>query len=166
MWWRKAGGLLLALGVLGGCGADGYDRAQYAVGSVGGVLFSNSLVVTRQVLPQRSANGGLSLEYALLFQNEGASSARLGLADAYAKLDGEPDLAQVRCGAHGSSPSPALDIAPGQRLRVDCRLSLTPEGLVEARISDRELLLAVPLLSGGQLVTLSFTYRLKLEDAS
>jgi hypothetical protein len=159
------GRMLLALGALSGCGAGGYDRAQYSVGAVAGVLFSNSLVVTRQVLPQKTPNG-LSVEYALLFQNESAAAARLGLAEAHAKLDGEPDLALARCAAHGSLPSAALVIPPGQRMRVDCRLSLTPEGLAEARASDRELLLTLPLLSGGELVTLSFTYRLKLEDAS
>src|SRR5687767_7307596 len=141
MWWKKSRTLLLVLLVLsglGGCGGGGYDRAQYSVGAVAGVLFSNSLVVTRQVLPQRTPDGGLSVEYALLFQNVGAADARLGLAEAYAKLDGEPDLALARCAAHGASPSPALVITPGQRLRVDCRLSLTPEGLAEARSSDRE----------------------------
>jgi hypothetical protein len=161
-----AGRLLLALGALSGCGGGGYDRAQYSVGAVAGVLFSNSLVVTRHVLPQKTPNGGLSVEYALLFQNQSAAAARLGLAEAHAKLDGEPDLALARCAAHGSLPSVTLVIPPGQRMRVDCRLSLTPEGLAEARASDRELLLVVPLLSGGELVMLSFTYRLKLEDAS
>lgn len=155
------------MGLLSGCGgAVPYDRAEYSLGTVARLAYSNSLVVKREVLPERTRNGRLSVEYALLFQNEGAETAQLALSEAYAKLDGEPDLATVRCASHGFLPSRAIQVAAGQRVRVDCRLSLTAEGIVEARTSDRQLAFWLPVLSGGQVVELEFIYRLKIEDLS
>jgi hypothetical protein len=152
---------------LAGCGGPAvYDRAEYTAGSVASLLFSNSLVVTREVRPQKLPRGGISVDYSLLFQNEGAESARLGLAEVKAKLNGQLQRVAVSCAAHGYLPSRSLDLPAGQRLRVDCRLSLTPAGIREARVSDSEIAFAVPVLSAGRLVEPSFAFRLKLEDFS
>jgi hypothetical protein len=153
--------------MVSGCGsASQYDRAEYDLGTVARLSYTNSLVVKRQVMPKRTRGGGLSVEYSLLFQNEGTEVAQLALSEAYAKLDGEADLATVSCAAHGFLPSRTIQVPAGQRLRVDCQLGLTPEGIAEARVSDRQLAFWLTVLSAGQVVELGFHYRLKLEDLS
>ena len=167
MRWRVLGAACSLVGMMGGCGGTvHYDRAQYCLGTIARLSYSNSLVVKREVMPMRTREGGVSVEYALLFQNEGAEPAQLALSEAYAKLDGEPELATVRCASHGVLPSRAIQVAAGQRVRVDCRLGLTAAGVLEARASDRQLAFWLPVLSGGQVVELEFIYRLKLEDLS
>lgn len=167
MRWSSMGArALLALGLVGCGGPAVYDRAEYTAGSVASVLFSNSLVVTREVKPRKVSGGGIKVEYALLFQNEGAESARLGLAEATAKLNGQLGRVVVSCGQHGYLPSRSLNLLAGQRLRVDCRLTLTAAGITDARGSDSEIAFAIPVLSAGRLVEPSFTFRLKLEDLS
>jgi hypothetical protein len=165
MWCSELGAVVAAALLLVGCGgAPEHTRTDYAIGAAGRVLFSNSLVVQRRVQPQRTPDGSLVVEYAVTFQNEGAELAQIALADAYAFLDGEPDLATVRCAARGAPRSHSLNIAVGQRVRVDCVLGLTANGIREARSADRELAFRLPVLSAGQLVTLTFAYRLSLED--
>lgn len=167
MRWLGSGAWVAAACVWCGCSSPPpYDRAQYSVGSVASVLFSNTLVVTREVLPRKSASGSLEVEYALLFQNEGAEAVRLLLSEATAQLNGLPERATVRCAAHGYLPSAALSLPPGQRLRLDCTLGLTAQGVSDARSADTEIVFELPVLSGGRLVTPSFEYRLKLEDAT
>lgn len=148
-----------------GCAAAPYERAQYRVGAVGGVLYSNSLVVGREVAPRKTATGP-RVEYALLLQNEGNEIAKLGLSEVTAELNGQRGRVQARCAQHGFLPSRSLDLRPGQRLRLDCQLSLTPSGAQEARTSDSEIVFGVPILYAGQLVTPEFSYRLTLEDSS
>ena len=167
MWWRVSGVVCTVVGLLSGCGGGSrYDRAEYNLGTVARLAYTNSLVVKREVMPVRTRDGGLSVEYALLFQNEGAEVAQLALSDAHALLDGEPDLATVSCAAHGFLPSHAIQVPAGQRVRVDCRLGLTPEGIAEARVSDRQLAFSLTVLSSGRVEELVFTYRLQLEDLS
>jgi hypothetical protein len=148
-----------------GCATPGFDRASYELGSVAGVLFSNSPVIAGKVLPTRAGNA-FALTYPLLFQNQSHGVATLGLSGATATLNGEPAQVIVRCGEHGYLPSASLSLQPGERLRVDCWLSLTANGLRAARSGDSELLLEVPVLSEGRLASASFAYRMKLEDAS
>jgi hypothetical protein len=148
-----------------GCASPGYDRASYELGSVASVLFSNSLVIAGKVEPQRTSRG-FTVTYPLLFQNQGHATASLGLAEAEASLNGEAAHVVVRCGEHGYLPSASLSLPAGQRLRVDCVLSLTASGLRTARSGDAELLLEVPVLSEGSLRSASFGYLLKLEDVS
>jgi hypothetical protein len=148
-----------------GCAARGYDRASYELGSVAGVLFSNSLVIAGKVLPQRTG-AAFALSYPLLFQNQSNATASLGLAEAVATLNGEPAQVVVRCSEHGYLPSASLTLQPGERLRVDCQLSLTASGLRMAQSGDSEILLQVPVLSEGRLLSAAFAYRVELEDAS
>jgi hypothetical protein len=150
--------------VSAGC-SSGFNRASYELGSVAGVLFSNSLVITGRELPQRTL-GGFTLAYPLLFQNQSNVTASLALAGATATLNGEPAHVLVRCAEHGYLPSASLSLQPGERLRVDCLLSLTASGLRTARSGDAELLLEVPVLSEGSLLSATFSYRVELEDAA
>ena len=163
--WRWFLSVWLGSVVSTGCAAPGFDRASYELGSVAGVLFSNSLVISGEVLPQRSSSG-LTLAYPLLFQNQSNVAASLALAEAAATLNGEPAQVVVRCGEHGYLPSASLSLQPGERLRVDCLLSLTASGLRTARGGDAEIVLDVPLLSEGSLRSASFAYRIRVEDAS
>jgi len=70
-----------AMVALGGCGAPPLERSPYEVGSVGGVLFSNSLAALHDVRP-RPTPRGFELVYPLLFQNQSRETAQLGLAEA------------------------------------------------------------------------------------
>jgi hypothetical protein len=167
MRWSSLGAWAVCGFGLAGCGgAASYDRAEYTAGSVASLLFSNSLVITREVRPRKLPGGGIKVDYALLFQNEGAEPARLGLAEVTAKLNDQPERVVVTCGQHGYLPSRSLDLPAGQRLRIDCRLTLTSAGVREARASDSEIVFAIPILSAGRLVEPSFAFRLKREDLS
>lgn len=162
--WRWLVGVGLASAVSAGCGSP-YDRASFELASVRGVLFSNSLIVAGKVLPERTSSG-VSLTYPLLFQNQGNESALLALAGATALHDGESGRIVVRCAAHGYLPSASLTLQPGDRVRIDCVLTLTAAGLATARGGDSDVVLKVPLLSGGRMAVASFNYRFMLEDVS
>ena len=164
MWRRWLVGVGVASATSAACGSP-YDRASFELASVQGVLFSNSLVVSGKVLPERT-DSSVSLTYPLLFQNQGNEVATLALAGAVALLDGEQGRVVVRCGEHGYLPSASLSLQPADRVRVDCVLTLTAAGLAVARSGDSELVLEVPVLSGGRMALASFSYRFVLEDVS
>lgn len=127
-----------------------------------GVVVSNSPMLAERVLPSLEGER-LVVVYSLLFENAGSDDVTVGLGYATARVGTR--FALVDCRVLGR-PVPVLDLTPGQRWRVDCRISLTPEATGTVALGDTDLLLAIPLRSPIGRAELRLSYLLRVEDAT
>ena len=114
------------------------------------------------VLPA-SGGGGVTVTYSLLFQNGGRSRFELLFDSARFTVKGRPGKADCRV---SDRRFPKLHLLPGDRLRVDCKLSLGHEVESALRQGDADGVLKIDAVTPEGPFTLTFMYRFRLEDVS
>jgi hypothetical protein len=120
------------------------------------------------VLEQRQPHlqdGTLRLEYAILLENRGAQLVAIDLTGVEAGVDGQPVFTHCLSYSGSQNGDRSLTVAPENRARIECELTLSPAAMQRVATGDRDLLLALPLPATLPADSLIFAYYLRLEDA-
>lgn len=153
--------VLIAMFLFTGCSVP-RSRSEYAVEQADELVTSNSVMLQEHPRPEKRESGSYEIKYPVLLQNVSKTSDyTILLKESAFKIKDWATPAQ--CSFY-KSVNKGARVGPGQKVRIDCKITVKPDASNKLLSRDIFGTLVIPYLHKGATKTLSFKYNLKIED--